>query len=165
MSVVSAVPAADGEGQGGAGRLQQVSPRVDIPVLDIRANIMRRLREGAEPEWEEPSAPQTGSEPAANGRPQGPAAPAVPAPEPPGEPAMVEPEKAPEPAPVESRETTQPALAPEARAESGRVDAEKQGANHVPVPEKTLTIRQIRDVDRLADELERARRNKENGGG
>ena len=153
LSVASAATAEE-KGQGGAPGVQPASPTVNVPVLDIRANIMRRLRQRGQRQGGEPPAPQAGSEP--------PAAEA-----PPDEPVVAKPEKAPEPA--EPQEAVRPAPAPETGKETGQMASpEPDGAresNHVPVPEKTLTIRQLRDVDRLADELDRAHRQKENGGG
>lgn len=152
LSVASVAQGAEGKGPGDAGGVQPASPRVNVPVLDIRANIMRRLRQGGQGQGGEPPVPQrsmeNGAEPPATETPQ-------------SEPAA--------PAPVEPQEATRPGPAPETgREETRRMAApESDGAgksNHVPLPEKTLTIRQLQDVDRLADELDRARRNKENGG-
>ena len=126
-------------------------PRVQVPVPDIRANIMRRLREGAS------TRPLPAPDPSATA----PDAEAGPAPDAPTAPAASA--GTPGPGPAPQGETGGPAARRTGPATEESAPVEWEPGRHYPVPEKTLTIRQLQDVDRLAEELEQARRRREDG--
>lgn len=143
-AVLAVAPATAGE-----VRVGPPAPGVHVGVPDIRGDLIRRMREGRPLE----PPPDAGDEAAAAETDIDPAPEAASARE--GPDTATAPREA--PARKEAPPRQRPVYIPPPRRD------ERTDDGHVPVPKKTLTIRQLRDVDRLTEELERARQRRGDG--